>query len=75
MSHRHHHHHHFEWWLTPVYAVAFMGIACWWIVKLYALAFIYAGKAIRWAVPRVAAFWRSWRAGSLMDDARKATRF
>ena len=72
--HYHRHHHHFEWWLAPVYACMFMGYACYWILKLYALAFIYAYKGICWAAPRIAALWRSWRAGTLMDDARRAIR-
>jgi hypothetical protein len=66
MAHyRHHHHHHFEWWLAPVYACVFMFWACYWILKLYALAFIYAWKGTCWAAPRIAAAWRSWRAGTL----------
>ena len=74
MSRHRHHHHHFEWWLTPVYAVIFMGYACYWILKLYAYVFIYAYKGICWTAPRIAATWRSWRAGTLMDDARRAIR-
>jgi hypothetical protein len=49
-----------------------VGLACYWILRLYALAFIYAYKAIRWAIPRIAATWRSWRAGTLGADARRA---
>jgi len=60
--------------LWPVYATWFMIMVCYWIVKLYAYVFIYAWKGIQWAAPRIAAAWRSWRAGSLMDDARKALR-
>ena len=75
MSHRrHHHHHHFEWWLTPVYACVFMGLVFYWIVKLYALFFIGAYKLACWAAPRVAALWRSWRAGTLGADVRRAIR-
>lgn len=75
MTVSHHHHHHFEWWLTPVYACVFMGLVGWYLVKYTVLLYVWAWKAgviaYRWASPRIAAAWRSWRSGTLKADTRR----